>query len=296
MGLNMKRARFAFITSMLIFGSIGLFVRNINLSSGKIALIRGIIGSLFLLISSLILKQKITWKAVRPNLILLILSGTSIGFNWILLFEAYQYTSISNATLSYYFAPVFVILLSPILLKERLTARKLFCVLCAITGMFLVMGIGKETGKNNLLGVGYGLMAAMLYAIAILLNKFMRNISGMETTLIQLSSASLVLLPYILLTEPMRNTELDTKSVLLLLIVGIIHTGAGYLLYFTGIKKLNGQVIALYSYIDPISAIMMSAVFIGEKMTVFQLLGGVLILGAALYSDLADRSLRKKEI
>lgn len=286
----MKSSKGIYIIAMLLFGSIGLFIRNINLSSGQIALVRGMIGSIFLLAACPLMKQKFSIKAIKTNIILLILSGSAIGFNWILLFEAYKYTSIANATLSYYFAPVFIMLLSPLLLKEKLNFLKLLCIIGAVAGMFCVVGNGGETGKNDLIGIGYGLCAAVLYASVVMMNKFLKGLSGLETTLIQLSTAFLVLLPYILLTEKVHIFTLERKSLLLLLVVGIVHTGIAYLLYFTAIRSLRGQTIAVYSYIDPISALLMSGIILGERMTLLQLAGGILILGATLVNEFYDHN------
>jgi len=285
----MNKDRFIYISAMLIFGSIGLVSRNIMLSSGQTALSRGVIGSIFLLVASRVLKEKIEWKVIKPNLLLLVLSGAAIGFNWILMFEAYKYTSIANATLAYYFAPVFVVLLSPFLLKEKLTLIKLVCILGALAGMFLIVGIGGGEGKNHVIGIGYGLAAAVLYASVVIMNKFLKGLSGLETTLIQISCATLVLLPYILMTERIQIFHLDTKSAVFLAIMGLVHTGLAYLLYFTGMRKLKGQSVAVLSYTDPISAILMSGIFLGERLTILQLFGGLLILGATFLSELNDR-------
>lgn len=288
----MNKYRMLYISAMLIFGSIGLISRNINLSSGQIALSRGVIGSIFLLLASWVLKEKLSWSKIKPNLLLLILSGAGIGFNWILMFEAYHYTSIANATLAYYFAPVFVVLLSPLLLKERLTFVKAGCVLAAMLGMFLIVGIGGGEGKNHLIGISYGLAAAVLYASVVIMNKFLKGLTGLETTLIQISCATLVLLPYILLTEPIRIFSINTRSMLFLIVMGLINTGLAYLMYFTGMRKLKGQSVAVLSYTDPISAILMSGLFLGEALTTLQLLGGLLILGATFYSETFDRKQR----
>ena len=285
----MKKEKILFITSMLIFGSMGLFVRNINLPSSVIALVRGAIGSLFIFGASKVLKQKISWKAIRPNLLLLLLSGAAIGFNWIFLFQAYKYTTISNATITYYFAPVFVMFLSPFILKEKLSIVKIGCILAAVLGMFMISGIGGVEGRNHLIGIGYALMAATLYASAILINKFMKGMSGLETTIVQIGTASIVLFLYVLLTQRVDTISVDSKSLIFLIMLGIIHTGLGYLIYFTSFRNLSAQTISVFSYIDPISAILMSGIFLGEKMTAFQLCGGVLILGATFFSELYDR-------
>jgi len=274
-----------FVTAMLIFGSIGLFVRNIPISSGQVAAVRGLIGSLYLLISGMVIKQKISWKQVKKSFVLLFLSGAAIGFNWIFLFRAYHFTTIANATVSYYFAPVFVILFTPFILKERLKLYKIFCLICAVIGMFLIVGIDSGNGWEQLTGVGYGLLAAILYAGAILINKFLKGLGGLETTLIQLSIATIILIPYVIFTEEIALGNLDIKSWVLLITLGIFHTGLAYLLYFTSIQRLNSQTIAIFSYIDPISAILMSGLFLGERMTGIQMIGGILILGAAFVSE-----------
>lgn len=285
----MNKSKLIYIAAMLIFGSIGVFTRKIELSSGQIALVRGMIGSLFLLLACPVMKQKLSFRMIRRNLFLLILSGAAIGFNWIFLFQAYKFTTISNATLSYYFAPVFVMFLSPFVLKERLSVIKISCILGAVFGMFLIIGMDSDTGKNNLIGIGYGLLAAVLYAFVVIMNKFLKGLSGLETTLIQLSSASIIQLPYILATEKISINQLDNRSVLFLIILGILHTGFAYLLYFTAVRKLSGHTIAVFSYTDPISAIVLSSVLFQESMTPVQIAGGIMILGATLLCELSDR-------
>ncbi|OAA90549.1 DMT family transporter [Clostridium ljungdahlii] len=292
----MKNAKIKLIVAMLIFGSVGLFVKNIDLSSSMIALVRGIIGSIFLFTASYITRQNISWKAIKSNLIPLIISGAAIGVNWIFLFQAYKYTTVSKATLCYYFAPVIVMFLSPFILKEKLNAVKIMCIIGAMAGMFLIVGAGNSAAENNqLLGIIYGLAAAALYASVIIINKFIKNLSGMESGMVQLTAAAVVLLPYVLVTEKVPLSQLGFKSIVLLLIVGIIHTGIAYLLYFSAILKLKGQTIAIFSYIDPISAIVMSSVFLGERMTLIQVLGGILILGTTFINELSGKKSDKKE-
>lgn len=292
------KGKYKIITAMLIFGSIGIFVKGIQLSSSEIAFLRGVIGSIFLILASLFAKQKISFKSIKENLTLLILSGAAIGFNWILLFEAYRYTTISNATLSYYFAPVFVMILAPFILKEKLTPVKAGCILAAMAGLFLVVNIGGNsagTAYNHPLGILYGLMAAALYSSVILMNKFVKNLSGFETTLTQLLVSALVLLPYVMIRDHLDFSGLDSKSILLILIVGIVHTGFAYFLYFGSVKELSGQTIAVLSYIDPISAVIMAAVFLGESMSIIQIIGGVLILGSTFVSEKVDMKVQSKK-
>lgn len=289
------KEHYKLISVMLIFGSIGIFVKKINLSSSEIALLRGAIGGLFLLGTSFLVKQRISFKAIKANLVLLVLSGAAIGFNWIFLFESYRYTTISNATLSYYFAPLFVMILAPVVLKEKLTAVKVGSIIIAMIGLFLVVDIGGESGNapsQHVVGVLYGLLAAALYASVILMNKFIKDLSGYETTLVQLWVAALVLFPYVYMKEQLDFSGLNAESLIFIFIIGVVHTGIAYFIYFVSIKKLQGQTIAILSYIDPISAVIMAAIFLEESMHVIQIIGGILILGSTFFSERLEMKLQ----
>ena len=286
---SLAAARLSIIVSMLIFGTIGIFVRHVPLASSVIALVRGVVGTLFLLLFSRLRKTPLNRLAIRSNLGLLILSGVFIGFNWILLFEAYRYTTVATATLCYYLAPVFVILVSPILFKERLTLRKGICVGVALVGMVFVSGVleAGSSGSGEILGILFGVGAAVLYASVVLMNKKLTDVPGFERTIVQLGAAAVSLLPYVLLTEWGAELELSGPVLPLLLVLGIVHTGIAYVLYFGGIKELPAQTSALLSYIDPVSAIFLSAVFLREGLTATGLIGAVLVLGSTLFSELS---------
>jgi RarD protein len=278
------KGKMRLITTMLIFGSIGVFVKNIEMSSSEIAFLRGVIGSLFLLVASFLFKHKPSFKELKENALLLLLSGGAIGLNWIFLFEAYRNTTISNATISYYFAPIFVMVLAPWVLKEKLTNVKVGCIIAAMIGLFLIVN-PEGGGQNHTLGIFYGLLAAALYASVILMNKFIKNLSGFEITLVQLMAAAIVLLPYIGWQGNLSFSGLNSTSVIYILILGIVHTGLAYFLYFTSIQELKGSTIAVLSYIDPISAVIIAAIFLGESMTIVQMIGGILILGSTFLSE-----------
>lgn len=279
------KAKLSLLSAMLIFGTIGLFVRYIPLPSSLIALSRGCIGTLFILLFLAVKRMPVSWPAVRQNIMYLILCGIFIGFNWIFLFEAYRYTSVAIATLCYYMAPIIVILASPIVLHERLTLRKACCVACALIGMILVSGIGQQTETADFTGLFFGLGAAVLYASIIILNKKLSPIAAYDKTLMQLGIASLVLLPYVLATEDVASVVLPPLGLVLLFILGIIHTGFAYTLYFGSLSFLRGQTIALFSYLDPIFAIFLSAVVLHEPLTGPGLLGAVLVLGSTCFSE-----------
>ena len=275
------------ITSMCIFGTIGILRRYIPLSSSLVALVRGVIGSVFLLFVCLLTRRTLDKTAMKKNLFLLALSGAGIGFNWILLFEAYNYTSVATATLCYYLAPILVILASPVILKETLTRKKILCTIVALIGMVLVSGVMDAgfSGMAELKGILFGLGAAFLYASVILMNKKMPGVPSYDKTIFQLSLASVALLPYVLLTENWGSVTLTSLALILLLVAGILHTGIAYWLYFGSMDHLPSHTVALLSYIDPILAIFLSVLLLREPMTLSAGIGAVMILGAAYISE-----------
>ena len=277
------------IFSMVVFGTIGVFVKNINLPSQEIALYRALLASLLILGILLLSKKKFSFKEIKKALPLLIISGVAIGFNWIFLFEAYKYTTVSVATLSYYFAPVIVTIACPILFKEKFGVKEIICFVFSTIGIVLITGIGDLTNSSNhLLGVLFGLIAAVLYASVVLINKFI-TVDGLYRTFFQFLSAVVVLTPYVIFTGGFTITTLNTNGFILLLIVGLVHTGITYYLYFTSIKELSGQKTAILSYIDPLVAIILSVTLLAEELTLLQIIGGALILGFTLYYELSSK-------
>lgn len=287
--MNTSKLKLTF--SMAIFGTIGIFVRNIPMPSSAIAVVRGFGGMIFLLLLTLITGKRISKENIKRNLLKLFFSGAFVGINWILLFEAYRYTSVATATLCYYLAPVIIMLVSPVFLKEKLTPRKLLCIFGALFGMVFVSGVAENgiPSFSEITGVLLGTGAAAFYASAVILNKKLKNIEGNDRTVVQLGFAGAVILPYTLLTENLAEIKLDATAGILLAIVAIVHTGISYALYFGSLKDLNTQTVAILSYIDPIVAIVLSAVILKEPLTVYSIIGAVLILGSTLISELPQK-------
>lgn len=285
--MQMKKEKGMLLASMAVFGTIGLLRRFIPCSSGFVALVRGLVGAVFLLAVVFLKKQKPDISAIRKNALLLTLSGAALGFNWIFLFEAYNHTSVAAATVCYYLAPILVILLSPLLFREKLTRRQRISAAAAMTGMIAVSGLLDTgvPGPEELKGICFGLAAALLYACVMILNKKIRGIGPYDKTISQLFLAAAVMLPYVLLTEDVSRMELSSLSVILLLVAGILHTGVAYWLYFGAMGTLKAQTVALYSYLDPILAIVLSMVILREPMSAAEIIGAVLILGSAFFSE-----------
>lgn len=282
-----KRARLFLILSMASFGTLAPFVRNIDLSSGELALYRAILAALLIGSFLLVTKQNTGFRSLGKELYLLLFSGVAMGFNWILLFEAYKYTTVAIATLSYYFAPVIVTLICPLLFHEKLSKKQILCFVMSTLGLSLVIGVTNPgSGGRDAIGIAFGLGAAVLYATVILLNKFIKGVTGIHRTFLQFLAAIVVLTPYVLLTGCMNPGNLDPTGWGCLLIVGLVHTGVTYCLYFTSLKELSGQEAAILSYIDPLVAVIIGVLILKEPLIWQQLVGGLLILGFTLLNEL----------
>ncbi len=287
-------ARTMLIVSMTIFGTIGLFVRNIPLPSSEIALYRAVLAAILIGAFLLVTKQKIPFAKIKKEIPLLVLSGVAMGFNWILLFEAYKYTTVSVATLSYYFAPVIVTVACPILFKEKMGVKQIICFVMSTLGIVLITGIGDlSQGSSHIKGILFGLGAATLYATVILLNKFTKTVDGIHRTFMQFLSAIAVLVPYVLFTDGVNLSILDGRGWGFLLVIGLIHTGITYCLYFSSLKEMSGQKVAILSYIDPLVAVLISVVVLKEPMTPLQIVGGLMILGFTLWNEISPQKTSK---
>lgn len=288
------KSKIQFILSMIIFGTIGLVVRYINLSSSERALLSSFIGFLFLLLIFIMIKKRISWNLVKSNALFLILSGIALGGNWIFLYQSYDHTTIANATLGYYFAPVFVMILSPFVLREQLSIKKIVCIGVAIIGMLMIVGEGISASRSDdILGLSFGLIAAAFYAALLLLNKFIKDMEKLELTIIQLGITTLLLMPYVFLTSGFGIFEVSSSSIPFIFILGIINTGIGFWLFFAGMENLKGQNIAMLSYVDPFVAILISSIILQEQLTIVQMLGGALLLGSTFVSEVRSINLLK---
>ena len=285
---NDRRAVLMLVASMLVFGTIGVFRRYIPVSSAFLAFSRGILGGLCILAFIRLKKKNPQEKIPFRALLGLIVSGALIGINWMLLFEAYNHTTVAVATLCYYMQPTIVMLLSPLVFREKLTARKSACAAVAVIGMVFVSGVLESGGAQggSLRGVLLGLGAAAFYSAVVIMNNMIRGIDACRKTVIQLLSAGIVMVPYLLLTGGFGTEGLTAKTGVLLLAVGIVHTGIAYVLYFGSMDGLRVQTVAILSYIDPVAALLFSAFLLREPLSLLSVVGAVMIIGSAVASEL----------
>ena len=281
------------ILAMATFGTIAIFVRGVALPPMEIAFWRGAVALAVLwLIRTLFYKKDAARISARQKA-LLFLSGMAVGLNWALLFMAYEHTSVAMATLAYYFAPVLVIVLTPLLFRERMTLFQFFCFAMATLGLVLVIGAGSTGGGDSLRGILYGLGAASFYASVVLMNKFVREGGGLERTILQFAGAVTLLFVILLARGGFRIGGASVSSIANLLIVGVFHTGLCYWLYFSSIRDLPGQQTAILSYVDPFVAILVSTLFFREPILPAQAVGAALILGFTCLNQAAGDRWRR---
>ena len=283
--VSIGRERAKYILAVALYGTIGMFLRYVHLPSELVAMCRGAIGSLFILAVLRVRRLRPDREAIRRNLKPLLISGVCLGLNWIFLFEAYIETTVAIASLCNYMAPLIVILLAPPILRERLDRRKLPCVAAAMLGIVLVSGVIGGSGAN-LPGVLLGLAAAFCFVIIVLCNRKMTGLAALDKSVVQLALSALTILPYFLLHNRGQALQADARSIGIVLMLGVLHTGFAYCLYFSGMATLPVQTVALLGYLEPVISVLCSAFFLGEPMTWMGWAGAALIIGAAAVSEL----------
>ncbi len=291
--LLVSKSVLGYIASMVIYGTISIFVKNIAVSPGEIALWRVVIALIAILLFKLIRHERIEFKQAKSDFPLLALSGLAIAGAWILFFGSFDFTSVSMATMCSYFSPTLLMVFTPLIFKEKITLRQWLYFLMASLGLVLTIGAKLHGSEGELKGIVFALSSAFCYAFVVIVNKQVKSISGIDKTIFQFAAAALVLAVYVSFTSGFHVAELSSKGFINLAILGLVHTGFTYCLYFSVLENLSGQKVAILGYIDPFVAAIVSVVLLKEGFTVWQLIGGIMIIGFTLLNELGG-SKRKK--
>ncbi len=282
--MNRNTERLKYTAAVILYGTIGMFLRYVSLPSEVTAMCRGILGAGFILLFRVLGGHRIDKDAVKRNANWLVLSGIALGLNWIFLFAAYMTTTVAIASICNYMAPIFVICLTPFLLKEPLDKRKLPFVALAFLGVLLVSGVSGEGA--NLKGVIYGLLAALGFTAIVICNRKLSGINSYDKSIVQLALSAVTILPYALIHNHGVIPLPHGNSVWIVLMLGIVHTGIAYCMYFSGLKNLPVQTIAVLGYLEPVVSVLCSALFLKEAMGITGWIGTVLVIGSALAGEL----------
>ena len=283
----MKASYLKYIFALLLFGSNGIVASLIHLSSYEIVLLRTLIGSLLLIAIFFIAREKLTFYKYKTQSIFLAVSGIAMGTSWIFLYEAYDEIGVSLASLAYYCGPVIVMILSPFLFGEKLTRIKVCSFLVVLVGIFLVNGTAFENGVS-VWGLACGLLSAICYSLMVMFNKKANDIMGLENSMLQLFVAFLTVAIFVGIKQGYRM-QIDTQSIIPILVLGLLNTGIGCYFYFSSIGKLPVQTVAICGYLEPLSAVVFSVIFLKETMLPIQIIGAVLIIGGAMLGEYRKR-------
>lgn len=276
-----------YLISLVIMGSNGIVASFINLAPLEIILMRTIIGSIVLITVCIIHKEKFACLHDRRDTIFLLLAGLTLGAGWIFLFEAYRIVGVSISTMLYYLGPMIAMLLSPIFFKEKLTKVKLIGAFIVFVGVLLLNGkLAGDASKT--FGIFCGFMSGILYAVTVIFNKNVKTASGMENTTCQLVSSFVLVFIFLMLRGGI-HIKIEGVQWIPVLWIGLLNTGLSCFFYYSTITKLPMSTVAIFSYLDPVSAVVLSAIILGETLTVVQIIGVVCVIGGAAFSQLYKR-------
>ena len=282
--MNLAKEKMKYIIAVILYGTIGMFLRQVSVPSEIVVICRGIIGSAFIFTFLTAQKKRLNMLAIRKNRIWLLISGVCLGLNWVFLFAAYLHTTVAIASLCNYMAPMIVIVVTPAVLHERLNKRKIPCVIAAFVGIILVSGFWNgEIGDAS--GILMGLMAAICFVIIVICNRKMQGINPYDKSIPQLVISAVTVLPYVLVKNWGTEINWNVKSVVIIIVLGLVHTGVAYCLYFSGMTTLPVQTVAILGYLEPVVSVICSAVILHEHMNISGWIDAVLILGAAIISE-----------
>ncbi len=290
----MNNGLFTYLAALLLFGSNGIIAAAIALPSSDIVLLRTFLGALSLVTILAITQSHKLQAPSRPReAAALLLSGAALGASWIFLFRAYQTIGVGVSSLLYYCGPIIVMALSPLIFGEKLTGGKIAGFIAVACGAFLIAAQG--LGGNMPIA---GIASAFCYALMVIASKGAPHIEGLENSTLQVSAAFVTALVLTLITQGAPSflsagvaTSIDWRAVVML---GVVNTGIGCLLYFSAVAKLPVQTVAVVGYLEPLSAVVFSAVLLGEAITPVRLMGAALIIGGAIFCELAGKRANAK--
>lgn len=279
----MKNSYLKYILALLLFGSNGIVASFINLTSYEIVLTRTLIGSLLLIAIFFISKNKLTFYKFKKQLLFLAVSGAAMGASWMFLYEAYGQIGVSLASLAYYCGPVIVMVLSPLIFREKLTKAKVIGFLLMLCGIFLVNGTAFNEGASAW-GIFCGVMSAVMYSAMVIYNKKAESITGLENSMLQLFISFITVAVFVGIKQG-YILHISRTDIFPILVLGIVNTGIGCYFYFSSIGNLPVQTVAVCGYLEPLSAVVFSVLFLKETMLPLQIAGAALIIGGAVYAE-----------
>ncbi len=279
-----KKAFIKYLSALLLFGLNGIVASHIALNSYEIVFLRTLIGSTLLMILFLLGKGRFHIITYVKDTVFIVLSGIAMGTSWMFLYEAYQQIGVSLASLLYYCGPVIVMILSPLIFKEKLTAAKITGFTIVLAGIVFINS-NMVGDSRNTWGTACGAMSALMYFFMVTLNKKSKNITGMENSVIQLVVSFLTVAIFVGFKQGFF-INVPSEAWIWILVLGVVNTGIGCYLYFSPLAKLPVQTVAICGYLEPLSSVVFASVLLDEKMNILQIIGAVCIIGGAMIGEL----------
>ena len=269
--------------SMAIFGSIGFFTTQTGLPAIELVFVRCICATIFLGVLWLLTGGHKTevWK--KNEVLKTMICGVFIVLNWVFLFKAFEVMSISIAISIYNLAPIFVLILGSVFLREKMGIRSILATAICFLGSILIVGIDSFTSVSQFMNSGFfwALLSAICYALTMFTSKTITGMSSYALTFVQTMVGILMLFP---LCDFTAFQGLTQTNWLYILGTGFIHTGFVYYLFFDSIRNLSTVLVSVLVFVDPVVAILLDTILLAFRPTSLQILGILLIFGSILYT------------
>ncbi len=280
--------RIKLLLVMIMWGSLGVFTRSIPLSALSLAFLRAFIALPVLFVVMKMKKENnVKWPLIKPYLI----SGVLLGFGWLTLFYGFKHTSISSAVMIYNMCPVYVMIAAPQVLKETISKVQIAVISISFLGLLLIVGHNLLDGYG-FMGLALSAISGMLYATIVLINRSIKvRVDNQTATFVQIFAAMIVLLPFVLIDgNILMVVYLDARAVIYTILLGVLHTGVAYTIFFSLYTHMKSVEIVSYSFLEPLFGILFSVIFVGETLTFPQIIGGIMIFGSNYIGEmLKDR-------
>lgn len=278
------------VIAMIMWSFLGIIIKSTVIDVDELILFSAAISSFILL--SYILLNNYRMLLINSSLLISIYFISIIGLiNTFTFFYAYKHTTVALAVLTHYTAPFFVVILAAIFLKEKITLMIVLSIISAALGMYLILDLSIEeilrqvsARDSHTIGILSGLLSGFFYAVLIILfKKLLNKIDVLPLTAIQNSFVAITLIPFF---DMPTNIASILPSILML---GIVQSTIAPLIYLKGIKQVRANTAAILGYIEPLSAIMLGIVFLGESLEPITIVGGLLILVSGLLCSINQR-------
>ncbi len=269
--------------AMAIFGSIGFFTIQTGIPAVELVFVRCIFATIFLgaiwLISGL---HKVeVWQ--KREVVQTIVCGIFLVLNWVFLFKAFEIMSITITITLYNLAPIFVIMIGGLFLKEKLTVTSILAIVTCFVGSVFIIGIHNFNSLTEFVSSGFGwaILSAICFAMTMLIGKGITSLSAYAMTFVQTSIGILMLFPFMNFSV---FIGLSDSNWFYIIGTGLIHTGFVYYLFFNSLRKLSTVVISALVFVDPVVAIILDTILLDFKPTYLQAIGILLIFGGIVYT------------